>query len=290
MSRTMNLRLLAAALLALCFGCTRVVDLGIDEGPVRLVIEGRIELIKGDAIGRQHIRLSTTDGFATAGYPPAVKGATVTVTDDQGRVFNFAESATESGTYVTTGLVPTLGGRYTLAVRFRGDRYTATDQVQPVSPIDSLYFVYQDQSAIRSDPGFRSLIDYTDPPGKGNYYLWEMIVNDSLRLSRDPGNRFRVISEDRFYDGGRVVGYLPFDEEVVETGQLVLMRQLALSEASYRYYAALFEQSTGGGSPFSTPPASVRGNGANLDNPSLYPLGYFLAADVSERRAIVPAR
>ncbi len=286
----MSLRLLPAALLALCFGCTRVVDLGIGEGPVRLVIEGRIELIKGDAIGRQHIRLSTTDGFATAGYPPAVTGATVTVTDDRGRVFNFTESATESGNYVTTGLIPTLGGRYTLAVRFRGDRYTATDRIQPVSPIDSLYFVYQDQNAIVSDPGFRSLIDYTDPPGKGNYYLWELIVNDSLRLSRDPGNRFRVISEDRFYDGGRVVGYLPFDEEIVDTGQQVLMRQLALSETSYRYYAALFEQTTGGGSPFSTPPASVRGNGANLDNPSLYPLGYFLAAEVSERRAVVPVR
>ncbi len=290
MHRMMWNRLLLAAVLTFAFGCTRVVDLGIDEGPVRLVIEGRIELIKGDGIGEQHIRLSTTDGFASAGHPPAVTGATVTVTDDRGRVFAFSESAPMPGTYLATGLIPAIGGRYTLAVRFRGDRYTATDQVRSVSPIDSLYFVYQDKNAIRGDAGFRSAIDYADPPGKGDYYLWELMVNDSLRLSRDRGNRFRVISEDRFYDGGRVVGYQPFDEEIVETGQRVLMRQLALSEASYRYYAALFEQSTGGGSPFSTPPASVRGNGANLDNPSLYPLGYFLAAEVSERRSVVPAR
>ena len=159
-----------------------------------------------------------------------------------------------------------------------------------MSPIDSLYFVYKAKAVAVKDSGFRAVIDYADPLGKGNYYLWELVVNDTLRLSRDGGNRFRVISEDRFYDGGLVIGYQPFDEEVVDAGDRGLMRQVALSEASFRYYAAMFEQSNGGGSPFSTPPASVRGNLANLDHPTLYPLGYFLAAEVSAWRAVVPGR
>lgn len=275
-------------MVALAAGCTRVVDLGIEEGPVRLVIEGRIELIKGDVTGRQLIRLTTTDAFSSAGRPPTVSSAAVSVTDDRGQTFPFAYSAPDRG-YVATGLVPRIGGRYTLSVRFQGERYEATDVLRPVSPIDSLYFTFVEKTAV-IDPGLRAVIDYADPPGKGDYYLWELLVDDSLRLSRDPGNRFRVISEDRFYDGGRVTAYQPFDEEIVEPGQRVVMRQVALSEASFRYYAALFEQATGGGSPFSTPPASVRGNGANLDDPKRYPLGFFLAAEVSERRAIVPAR
>lgn len=288
MSRAMTTGFLAAMAVAVATGCTRVVDLGVDEGPVRLVIEGRVELIKGDQAGRQTIRLTTTDPFSSAGRPPIVTNASVSVADERGRIVPFAYSA-EAGAYVATGFIPRLGGRYTLSVLYQGERYTATDELRPVSPIDSLYFTYVEKTAV-IDPGFRAVIDYADPPGQGNYYLWELIVNDSLRLSRDPGNRFRVISEDRFYDGGRVTAYQPFDEEIVDPGQRVLMRQLALSEASYRYYAALFDQATGGGSPFSTPPASVRGNAANLDNPARYPLGFFLAAEVSERRAIVPGR
>lgn len=289
MPRMMMSRMLAAmAVTVATASCTRVVDLGVEEGPVRLVIEGRVELIKGDQAGRQTIRLTTTDAFSAAGRPPVVTSATVSVADERGSVFPFAYSA-EAGAYVATGFIPRVGGRYTLTVRYQGERYTATDELKSVSPIDSLYFTYVEKTAV-IDPGFRAAIDYADPPGLGNYYLWELFVNDSTRLSRDPGNRFRVISEDRFYDGGRVTAYQPFDEEIVEPGQRVLMRQLALSEASYRYYAALFDQATGGGSPFSTPPASVRGNAANLDNPTRYPLGYFLAAEVSERRAIVPSR
>ena len=67
-------RWVPAALVVMALGCTRVVDLEVAEGPVRLVIEGRIELIAGDAVGRQRVRLSTTDGFATSGLPPAATG------------------------------------------------------------------------------------------------------------------------------------------------------------------------------------------------------------------------
>lgn len=283
-------RFLGVALLATATGCTRVVDLTVDEGPVRLVVEGRIELIKGDTLGLQRIRLTTTDAFANPTAVPAATGATVVVTDDQGRVYPFAESSTRPGDYLARGLIARIGGRYTLAIRYDGDRYEGTDQVRSVSPIDSLYFVFKPKTIASGDSGFRARIDYADPPGKGNYYLWELFVGDTARLSRDPGNRFRVISEDRFYDGGRVIGYEPFDEEVLESDDRVLMRQVALSEASFRFYAALFEQSAGGGSPFSTPPASVRGNVANMDRPARYPLGYFVAAEVAERRGIVPGR
>jgi hypothetical protein len=267
-------------------GCTRVVDLDVAEGTKRLVVEARLESIKGDARGRQHVRLSLTDGFATAGTPPPATGASVEVTDEPGARFTFLEVPGTPGLYAAENLVPMIGAPYTLTIVYQGQRYQATERVVAVAPIDSLYFVYQEKTIGRK-PGFRPAIDYADPVGVGNDYFWELAVNDSLRLSRDPGNRFRVISEDRFYDGGRITGYQPYDEEIVNTGDRVMMRQIGLSEAGFRYYAALFEQSNGGGSPFSVPPASVKGNVANLTTPSLYPLGYFLASEVSERRAVV---
>jgi hypothetical protein len=246
-------------------------------------------LLVGDLVGRQRIRLSTTDAFAAVGPPPPAVGADVRVTDEAGQVFLFSEVTSEPGLYQRDGLIPIRGAAYTLSILFRGERYLGIDRVASVAPIDSLYFVYREKTAVSGDSGFRATIDYRDPPAAGNYYLWELVVNDTLRLSPDPGNRFTAISEDRFYNGGQVIGYQPFDEEALASGARVRMRQVALSESSFRYYAAIFDQTTGSG-PFSVPPASVRGNIANLTHPDHYPLGYFLAAEVSERQAVVPAR
>jgi Domain of unknown function (DUF4249) len=268
-------------------GCTRVVDLGLAEGAKRLVVEGRIER-HADGRGAQRIRLSLTDGLTNQSRVPPATGARASVADSLGRVVVFTESPSEPGLYLTNSLVPLVGERYTLSIDYQGERYAGSDRLQLVAPIDSLYFTFKDKGPLVQNAGFRALIDYRDPPGLGNYYLWELVVNDTLRLSPDPGNQFRVISDDRFYDGGVVIGYQPFDEEALAKGDRVRLRQLGLSEPAYRYYVALFEQSDGSGSPFSVPAASVRGNVANLTDPSHYPLGYFLAAQVSEKEAVVP--
>lgn len=271
-------------------GCTRVVDLDVAAGPSRLVVEGRIEL-RPDASSIQVIRLTTTDRFTATGQLPAAVGATVVVEDDRGGRFPFLPSAVNGDPrYTAVGFTPTLGARYTLVVDYRGERYRAEHQLLAPPPIDSLYFVYEDAGLTQGDSGFRAVIDYTDPATEKNYYLWELVVDGERRSSVDPGNRFRVISDDRFYNGGEVNGYQPFDEDVVEPGQVVAVRQLALSEAGFRYYAVLFEQTTGGGGPFSTPPTSVRGNVINATDAAHYPLGFFFATQVAERSAVVPPR
>lgn len=282
--------ILVLPLLLAAAGCTRVVDIDVDQGPVRLVVEGRIELRTGNSTGHQEIRLTTTDVFDRAGPPPAARGAVVVVTDGAGGTFPFAEVAARPGVYAADGIHPVVGRRYTLTIDFQGDRYQATHELLPVAPIDSLYFEFEEEGLAQGDSGFRAVIDYTDPAGRDDYYLWELRVDGVPRIAVDPGNRFRIISEDRFYDGGRVVGYQPYDEEVVDPGQRVSVRQVALSETAFRYYFAIFEQTTGGGGPFSAPPASVRGNVANLTDPARVALGFFLAAQVAEREAVVPTR
>ncbi|MBM4187530.1 MAG: DUF4249 domain-containing protein [Gemmatimonadetes bacterium] len=278
-------------LLPVLAGCTRVVSLEVDSGPTRLVVEGRIELRPGDGGGRQTILLTTTDRFDAIGPLPPATGATVVVQDDQGRQFVFSPSPIAGNpAYITTGLTPRVGGRYLLTIDYQGERYRAEHQLLAPPPLDSLYFRYEDAGLAQGDSGFRAVIDYTDPAGVKNYYLWELLVDGERRIAVDPGNRFRIISDDRFYDGGEVKGYQPYDEEVVEPGQVVTIRQLALSEAGFRYHFVLFEQTTGGGGPFSTPPTSVRGNVVNLTDPARYPLGFFFATQVAERSAVVPAR
>lgn len=279
---------LSLVLLLATGACTRIVDLDLPEGPERLVIEARLERRQNDSSGRQEIRLTTTDRFDSESAPPPALGAAVQVTDDAGDAWTFTTAA--PGLYVATGLVPALGRSYTLSIDYQGERYQASHPFVPVAPIDSLYFLFKAEGLAAGDSGFRATIDYTDPPGARNFYLWELLVDDTLRIDPNPGNRFTTISEDRFFDGGRVVGYQPNHHEAIEPGQRVAVRQVALSEPAYRYYFALFEQTGGRGGPFSVPPASVRGNVANRTTPGHYPLGFFYVAGVAEKRAVVPAR
>ena len=275
--------LLAAAALGLAgSACTRVVDVDVDDAPAQLVVEGRIEY----GSSGQLIRLTTTDRISSGAALPSATGAVVEVSDDLGTTVRFTEA--RPGEYRNATLIPRIGGRYTLRVLWQGEQYQAVADLKAGPPIDSLYVKYYESSATIGDSGLRVLIDYTDAPGLGDYYFWELFVDGKKRASTDPGNRWRIISGDEFYDGGRIVGYLPYNEDVVVPGEQVRIRQLAITEETYRYYFAFYEQSTAQGGPFTTPPASVRGNVANLTDPMHRALGFFLAAQVHERVLVVP--
>lgn len=280
--------LYAVALMTVASGaaCTRVVDLDLVESRRQLVVEARLE--SGTFV--QQIRLSTTDEFSRAGPPPAATGAIVVVADEAGGSYPFTEQPARPGSYTAAGIPLAVGRRYTLTIDYQGARYRAEQVMVDVAPIDSLYFKFEKAGIAQGDSGFRAVIDYSDPPGQHNFYLWEMYVDGVRGIATDPGARFRVISDDEFYDGGVVIGYQPYDELVVEPGQLVEVRQLGISEEAFRYYFVLFEQTTSGGGPFSTPPASVRGNVANLTDPGHRALGFFLASSVASRFRTVPPR
>jgi hypothetical protein len=268
-------------------GCERVVDVDLAEGPKRLVVEARLERVQGGAGGAQRIRLTTTDAYFSNTDPPPARGAIVRVTDEMSRVTLFAESASEPGVYETNDLPPEVGVRYTLAIDWEGDRYEASDRLLAVAPIDSIYFLER-RGFLGPIEGLRATIDFRDPPGTANYYLWDQLVDGVRLIVPDSMVRFRVVASDELVDGAQLTAFQPYGGIAVLPGQQVVVRQVALSEASYRYYYALSDQTSNGGSPFGVAPAGVRGNVANLTRPSRYPLGYFIAAEVSEARAIVP--
>ena len=269
--------------------CERIVDVELPDPERRLVVEGRIELIKEAPSREQRIVLTTTDVFFSNRLPPPAVGARVTVTDGSGRAFPFAEA--EPGHYVTGDLLPRLGETYRLSIEYRGDRYEASALLHPVAPIDSLYFNFEEESLFIEEEGFRAAIDFVDPRGVANYYLWEQLVDGVNRIPPDPQNALNLVSKDEFYDGQDVLGFQPSDEVAIAPGQHAEIRQIALSRLAYDYYYALFEQNAlGSANPFSIPPASVRGNIVNLDRPDRFAFGFFEAAEVSVAEAIAPER
>ena len=269
--------------------CERIVEVEIPEPEPMLVVEGRIELVKEAPGGTQTIRLRTTDAFFSNRATPPATGAIVTVTDGVGRVHAFAEA--EPGHYVTHDLHARIGETYTLSIEYGGDRYAASASLLQVAPIDSLYFMFEEETLINDQEGYRAAIDYVDPPGGPHFYLWEQFVDGVNEPPPSSGNQFNLISRDELYDGEPVIGFQPNDEIVIEAGAQVAIRQVALSRRGYDYYYAIFEQNgLGTGLPFSVPPATIRGNVANVTRPERFPFGFFEAAEVSVAEGIGPER
>lgn len=277
---------LMAGVQLLATGCERVVGIEVDTGPERLVVEARLEAVNGAPSGRQSIRLTTTAPYFSNAPAPGARGAVVQVRDDQGRAVRFAESSTP-GTYVTDSLVAAVGRTYTLRIEWRGDVYESTDRLDAVANIDSLYFIARPRRDAAKE-GVRATIDLRDPPVVANYYLWDQFVDGVRQIAPDSLFRARIAASDEFFQGRRLRQFQPFDGVRVRSGQEVLIRQYSISETVWRYYDALNQQTNGDGSPFSTPPSSVRGNVANVTRPDVRALGYFSASAIAERRARVP--
>ena len=277
--------LIAASIAFLTFGCEKVIDLDLDTGQERLVVEGRIEKILGQDNGYQHVDLSTTGPYLGNVIPPAVRNATVEVSDDLGASWTLVESADIPGRYETNGLIAEIGRTYTLSVQYNGQTFQASETLRDVAQIDSIYQHFVEENEFE-DEGLRARIDFSDPADQVNFYMWEQYVDGELQLFPDPGNARNIIAKDEFYNGRRIVGYEPNEEAVVEPGATVVIRQLSLSEAAYDYFFLIFDQ-TAAADIFAPPPATIRGNIRNLNNADDYALGYFGASAVSEAMLLV---
>lgn len=275
----------AAAVLA---GCERVVKVTAPAADVRLVVEARLERSRSGFSADQRIRLTTTeDAFAASTLAPAARGATVRVVDAAGATTTFTESTAEPGVYLARAMRLVTGRQYTLQVTWDGDDYRATEVMLPAVPLDSLYF--REGDAIPGRPtGLTAAIVTQDPPDRRNFYLWDQWIDGRRQVSPDSTRFSRAVLSDDIINGARITDYTPYGGIIVRRGEVVRLRQLAISEQAYRFFSSLSAQTANNGSPFGVPAGSVRGNVANTTRPSRLALGYFVAGEYSEREATVP--
>lgn len=220
-----------------------------------------------------------------------ISGAVVTVSDDAqpANTVTLVEDPDSTGYYIVPpgeDYYGKVGRQYTVTIETGNVTLTGADYLARVEKIDSI----QIRPSNFGDGIFLAIFTYgQETPGKGNYYKWDVYVNDTLL---NDASTLATYSDD-LVDGNYVAGAEIFtdfhdpnkpQDRKLKYMDTIYVNQNSISETVYNFYIAMINQSMGG-SLFSVPPANARGNFTASDGKTV--LGMFTAQDVSRSNTVV---
>lgn len=242
--------------------CEDVIDVDLNTTAPKLVIDASIKWQKGTIGNEQTIKLSTTTGYYENTIP-AVTGAIVFITDSNSIQYDFNEDI-GTGNYICTNFNPIIDETYILTVIHDGQTYTATETLISSPTIDS---VAQNNEGGFTGEDIEVKFFFQDNGLIDNFYLVQFNTSFLSLPEYD-------VVDDEFFQGNQMFG-LYSNEDLKEADELTFTLH-GISERYYNYMNVLLGVAgNNGGSPFQTPPATVRGNIINQTNFDNYALGYF---------------
>lgn len=243
--------------------CEKVIDVDLNSGEPRLVIEASINWYAETAGNEQKIKLSTTTDYFSENIP-RVSNAVVFITNSSNQVFDFTEDPNELGTYKCSNFIPAVNETYTLTVIHDGETYTATEKLLNTPVITEVEQI-NDGGVLGNETEVKFY--FNDLVNETNFYF--LRIDDPYKVIPEYG-----VIEDRFFQNNQMFG-LYFSEDL-KPGDTLKLTLNGVTQDYFNYMDVLLEQ-TGSNSmgPFSTPTATVRGNIINQTNFDNYALGYF---------------
>lgn len=252
------------ALISLLFvfsftSCEDVVNLDLETGETKLVVDAEIIWKKGTNGNEQTIKVSKTAPYYS-GSTPKVSGAQVRVENSNGDVFTFNE--TEAGVYKCTNFVPVIDMEYKLFVQAEDQSFTAVEKLTSVTPINKI------EQKMVPDFGGEDVIEltfyYNDPADQRNFYVTDYQSEFLIYPEYE-------ITDDEFYNGNEIS--TRYSHEDMKTGNTVIITHRGVSKNFFNYMKLILEASSS--NPFLVPPGNIRGNIVNTTNANNYALGYF---------------
>ena len=287
-------------LVFLLTACEEVIEVEVPGDRPRLIVDGLIRVDEQEPYVPVRIALSETNSFFEE--LPVTQAENIVIQVDRfeadGNLIesftsSLAEEAPGTGIYIPDPdatfdqRIPTIlldeNVRFTLQIRHKERQYVAQTWYEPVVPID---FLLQGRATLFEGDETEVIVAFTDPPGKGDYYLFDF------------GSSEFLVTEDTFYDG-QFFQFSYFYEDPIEPGTVLEIGIMGSDVTFYNYMDLLIEQSEGQQGPFQTPVATVRGNVVdvtglnnqdrfdNADRPEIFPLGYFAIVQEHRRTLII---
>jgi hypothetical protein len=261
--------------LVLLTACEKVIDLNLQTTTSQLVIEGNL----ADDSRPCQVTLNRSANYTDTNNFQAVRGATVTLTDNAGGQEVLRESTSTPGQYAGATVLGVPGRTYTLRVETGGTAYVATSTLPaPVVPFDKLS---TQVSAVGSR--IQAVVDFNDPAGQPNSYLYRQYRNGRL-------NNAIFVQNDQFNDGKKVTQVLrsmggntsdPNDLNKLVSGDSLRVEMQNIDANVYEYFRTLNLILT-------TNPATATTPANPKSNFSGGVLGYFSAHSRRVRTIKVP--
>jgi len=222
---------------------------------------------------------------------PGISGALVRISDNAtpANAVVMLEDPEKKGYYLVpknSNYLGVAGREYTITIQTQGVTLSAKDKLAKVERIDSI----QIMPSSRGDSIFLGVFSYGwEPKGAGQFYKWDLYVNDTLINDAD-----RIaIASDEFVDGNyisKLEVYTDFhdpekpQDRLLNLNDKVYLKQTSISDFVYKFYFQMINQSSSG-SLFSVPTANIKSNFTSSDGKPV--LGLFTARDVSVSNSVV---
>lgn len=237
-------------------GCEDPINVELPVAEDRMVIDATLWRPVGGGSGTLEVLLSKTTDFYAAEVP-TVSGAQVLLEETDGVL---VANELEAGHYVIEGVSVTQDKTYTLRVTIDGITYTADETLVLSTSIDA---ITQGENALFSGEETEVVVQFTDRPEEGNYYLMDFGYNNLF------------VTRDEFYNGNQLTFSFFYDTFFPKETPTPI-HLMAVDKDFYTYMQILISHAgQDGGGPFATAKSTLRGNIQNTSNPEAFPLGYF---------------
>jgi hypothetical protein len=280
MMKKLNLPLVILMAIA-AVSCQDVIDIDIDEGETRVVINGRIT----DTLPI-YVEVLATVNYLSTNPNPGMSDCIVKLYENGIDVATLAENDTLPG-YYEHPFTGTENNAYYIEVTFPdghpyfpGERWISSEEeLRRVPPADSTYSEFQPRQPFIEE-GYYAYVMFTEPAGLGDSYRQRLWKNDSLFDTQFD----LVFFNDEFIDGRSFDDVdLPAVQvsDASDTGDVYLVELSSISPEGYKFLEILQQQTVQVGSTFDPPPAPIFGNIVNADDPNRLGLGYFFASKLT---------
>ncbi len=258
-----------AALLPVGTSCEKVITLDLKDSEPRFVVEASVNA--GETIHKVEITKSIK--FSEINSFPAVSGALVTLSDDDGNSEVLVEST--PGVYLSATLLGVEGHTYVLNIKVEGKEFVSSSTIPLKVNLEALFFI---DDNFGGNNGKIAVPIRQDPAGIQNSYKFEMQVSrfkDNIGWERDQA---LLIQNDDFSDG--VVSQQPIFGSLGAffQGDTCKIEMYCIDKNVYQYFYSLAQNGPNGAATPANPVSNIS-NGC---------LGYFTAQTKQTLTAIVP--
>ena len=281
-----------------------------------LVIEGHI--LSGN---QSIIYVSQTVPTGTIERPEAVINALVTIVGENGYETEKAEFDIENDRYVIPTHNLPMDTKYALRVEVQGETYQSEFQnIQRVNQIDEVCYketenevniyissygqksespyymwTYEEDWEIhpyidvtkeirgfwKYDKYFYPELEEANKNGENPYYnCWGKNYSDLIHIYSTGNLSQNSVKEHKLFT-------IPLDDNRISFLYSVQIKQIGLTESSYRYYHTLRRYFEGSGGLFTPMPTEVKGNVKCITRPEAKVIGLVIASQVTTRRIFI---